>query len=101
MIFGFIAGFLLDNENAILYFYCDDINEINRRNHDITPQKYRSRLFSRMFDRYMTSHDITGVVNASLEIRSDRDIYIHIISRESHLDYANIIRTTIEDMEHK
>ena len=80
MIFGFIAGFLLDNENAILYFYCDDINEINRRNHDITPQKYRSRLFSRM---------------------SDRDIYIHIISRESHLDYANIIRTTIEDMEHK
>lgn len=98
---SFIAGFLFDNENVILYFYCDDIHEISRRNHDITPQKYRSHLFSRMFDRYITTHHITEVVNTSLEIKSDRDIYIHIISRRSHLDYANVIRTTIKDMESK
>ncbi|WP_251619864.1 hypothetical protein [Odoribacter lunatus] len=47
----FIAGVLLDNENAILYFYCDDVHEIKRRNMDISPQKYRNDLFSAMFQR--------------------------------------------------
>lgn len=49
----FIAGVLLDNENAMLYFYCDDVHDVKRRDMEITPQKFRSDLFSAMFIRYV------------------------------------------------
>ena len=29
-----------DNENIILYFYCDDIHDILRRDQGLTPQKF-------------------------------------------------------------
>lgn len=54
---NFVAGFLLDNENTILYFYCDDMHDIVRRNQSLTPQKFRSDLFSKMFERYSLSHE--------------------------------------------
>lgn len=96
-----IAGFLLDNENIILYFYCDDIHDIPRRDYNMTPQKFRSRLFSKMFDRYISHNHVLEVTNTSLEIKSDRDIYIHLIARECHLAYVNAIRNAIMEMEAK
>lgn len=98
---NFIAGFLLDNENTILYFYCDDIHNIMRRDQSITPQRYRSTLFSRMFDRYTSSHFINDFIDVPLEIRSDRDIYIHLIAKDIHLPYVNAIKSTIIDMSSK
>lgn len=98
---NFLAGFLLDNENTILYFYCDDINEIPRRNKNITPQKYRSRLFTKMFDRYILTHPIGKFIDISLEFKTDRDIYIHLIARHTHLPYVNIIKEALIEMSSK
>ncbi|MEL5895631.1 hypothetical protein AAE250_19310 [Bacteroides sp. GD17] len=95
---NFIAGFLLDNENTILYFYCDDMHDIARRDQSMTPQEFRSHLFSKMFDRYTFSHNMVRFINTSLRIESDRDVYIHLIARESHLSYVNAIKSAITEM---
>ena len=41
-----IGEILNDNGNLILYFYCDDMHNISRReNRGVSPQKFRSDLF--------------------------------------------------------
>ena len=90
-----------DNENIILYFYCDDIHDILRRDQGLTPQKFRSTLFSRMFDKYISSNRITNMINTPIEVKADRNIYIHLISRSSHLEYVNAIKDAIMAMESK
>ncbi len=97
----FIAGVLLDNENAILYFYCDDIHEIRRRNMNISPQKYRNDLFSAMFQRYVKTNLLQGIVDTTITAHADRDIYIHLIARECHIGQVNHIRATIEHLSQK
>lgn len=95
---NFIAGFLFDNENIILYFYCDDMHDIGRRNQSITPQKFRSDLFSTMFSRYALSHNVKHLIHTPLEIKSDRDIYIHLISRDIHLPLVTAIKEILMEM---
>ena len=73
-----IGEILNDNGNLILYFYCDDMHNISRReNRGVSPQKFRSDLFSRMFDKYILSNGITNMINTPIEIKADRHIYIH------------------------
>lgn len=90
-----------DNENLILYFYCDDMHDVSRRDKILSPQKFRSDLFSRMFDRYIISNGITNIINTPIEIKADRHIYIHLISRKCHLKYVTAIKHAIMDMEAK
>lgn len=90
-----------DNENLILYFYCDDIHDILRRDKGLTPQKFRSHLFSRMFDKYISSNEITHITNTPIEIKADRHIYIHLISRSIHSEYVNAIKSAIMELESK
>lgn len=98
---NFIAGFLLDNENSILYFYCDDINDIPRRNKSITPQKYRSDLFTKMFDRYTSTHSMEDFIDNPLEFKTDRDVYIHLIARDTLLPHVDIIKEALIEMSAK
>lgn len=67
----------------------------------LSPQKFRSDLFSRMFDRYIISNGITNIINTPIEIKADRHIYIHLISRKCHLKYVTAIKNAIMDMEAK
>ena len=92
-----IANVLMENANSILYFYCDDIHPIpNSRNRGISSQKYRSQLFSGMFDRYVHSKDLDDIRNIPLEIKlPEREIYIHLIARTTHFDEVNIIKDVI------
>lgn len=92
---NFIAGFLNDNPGTILYFYCDDIHDVDRRDKSITPQKYRSQLFSRMFDHYTKSHNVDNLINTPLEIKAGKDVYIHFISKREHLAYVDAIKDVI------
>lgn len=81
-----IAGILEENQNLILYFYCDDRNDIPRRNSHESPQRFRSRLFSTMFDKYVQTHHEINFINTPINIRSnENDIYIHLISRKSQV----------------
>lgn len=97
-----IGEILNDNGNLILYFYCDDMHNISRReNREVSPQKFRSDLFSRMFDKYILSNGITNMINTPIEIKADRHIYIHLISRDTHLNYVNAIKKAIMGMASK
>ena len=78
--------FLNDNNNAALCFYCDDLTDVPRHNLTITPQEYRSRLFSRMFDMYVCNNGISGLVNYGIKIDDDRNPrFAHFITPEEYL----------------
>ncbi len=90
-----------ENENLILYFYCDDIHDIKRRNLSLSPQEYRSRLFSKMIDRYLISNNITDIINTPIKIESGDGIFIHLISCASHSKYVELIRSEILALNNK
>lgn len=48
--------FMNENDTAVLCFYCDDLTNVDRHNTELTPQEYRSRLFSKMFDMYVRTN---------------------------------------------
>ena len=80
-----LAAFLHDNPDAVLCFYCDDQTDVDRRNPDITPQEYRSDLFSKMYDRYVRSHGINWLVNHKVRIEIGSQPRItHFICRKEH-----------------
>lgn len=96
-----IGEVFAENKNMILYFYCDDMHEIARRDKTITPQKFRSRLFSMMFERYIKSNNISDIVNIPIELKADRDIYIHLIARTEHLVIVDAIKNFITETTNK
>ena len=63
-----LARFLDENDDAVLCFYCDADTDVQRNHKDLLPQEYRSRLFSRMFDKYTKSHELTDYINHRVEI---------------------------------
>lgn len=89
-----IANLFIENKNAILFFYCDDLNEIPRcRIRNISPQEYRSNLFSLMFERYVTKHGIQSVHDVTIRINAiDHCLFFHFISRDEHMDLIDEIK---------
>ncbi len=89
-----IANLFIENKNAILFFYCDDLNEIPRcRTRNISPQEYRSNLFSLMFERYVTKHGIQSVHDVTIRINAiDHCLFFHFISRDEHMDLIDEIK---------
>ena len=89
-----VANMFMENKNAILFFYCDDLNEIPRcRTRNISPQEYRSNLFSLMFERYVTKHGIQSVHDVTIRINAiDHCLFFHFISRDEHMDLIDEIK---------
>ena len=85
---GILFRFLEDNEDAVLCFYCDSATDVNRKRREIPPQEYRSALFSRMFEEYVLSHNISEYVNHCVVVEdtdnSWNSQYAHFICRKCH-----------------
>ena len=83
-----LAKFLSENENTVLCFYCDANSEVKRNHTNISPQEYRSRLFSKMFEKYTMSHQTHDFVNHRVKIEVDDDLlhsqFAHFICRKEH-----------------
>lgn len=84
-----LARFLDENEDAVLCFYCDANTDVLRNHKNMLPQEYRSKLFSRMFDLYIESHNLLSVyVNHGVEIEDsenpDNKQFAHFICRQEH-----------------
>lgn len=84
-----LARFMNENEDAVLCFYCDAATDVLRHNRDMLPQEYRSRLFSRMFDLYVRTHnDSTEFFNHRVKIEDpenpDKPQFAHFICRKEH-----------------
>ena len=89
-----VAKLFLENKHSILFYYCDDMNEIPHCNHcNMLPQEYRSKLFSQMFSRYVTSHNIDKVHDTTICVNAvDRPLFFHFISHKDNLDIINDIQ---------
>ncbi len=89
-----IADVFMDNKDAILYFFCDDMTPIPHTNKEILPQEYRSRLFSLLFERYIRENNIEDVGNYPVRINDvdGHPMIIHLFARDSHRQYVDIIK---------
>ena len=84
--------FMNDNDTAVLCFYCDDLTDVARNHTELTPQEYRSRLFSRMFNMYIKSNDIKGIVNYGIKIEiDDTPRFAHFITPEKYLNSVKLL----------
>lgn len=96
-----IADFYLSHDHAILYFQCDDIEDVPmsqaKRKEGLTVQKYRSMLFSRMFDRQMQNYALP-VVNYPIFFEAlGNEVYIHLLSQDKFLKYVNVIKDDVTE----
>lgn len=88
--------FMNENDTAVLCFYCDDLTDVPRRHKELTPQEYRSRLFSRMFDMYVRANDIKGLVNYGIKIEEGEEPrFTHFITPEKYLSAVRLLGDTI------
>jgi hypothetical protein len=94
-----IAEFFFQDENVIICYYCDFINSIpNTRKNTMPPQEYRSKLFERMFQRYVNQHAINDVRLSIVEINGiNEKYYFHVIYRETHSLLASMIGRDLKE----
>lgn len=82
--------FMNDNDDVVLCFYCDDMTDVDRHHTQLTPQEYRSRLFSMKFEMYVRKNGITDIVNYGIKIEDkDNPRFAHFITSEKYLPAVN------------
>ena len=91
-----IAEIFLKQSNVVICFICDFLSPIPFTNKKMPAQQYRSILFIKMFERYISQHSIGNIMQSVLTIGGfGEDYYIHIIAREEHVKYVNMISEDI------
>lgn len=93
-----IGKYFLQNNKAILYYYCDDMADVPKsgRKQDMWPQEYRSKLFSHMLQRYVVSHSIFDMIDEDIMLEEGtRPIYMHLIGRAEHKHYIEVVKRYI------
>ena len=108
---GWVAEKFASNPNLIIYYSCDDMSPIpsrnaNSDNKDMPVNAYRSRLFSHIFDTYMTSHQVTGVVNTPIQLDNYKEgigysLFFHFIARDVHGDIVDMLKDDIREVSGK
>lgn len=97
-----LANIFAENQDLILYYFCDDTNPIPNRNikgqnKDLSSQEYRSRLFSKLFEGYKKSHQVTGINDYPIIIDGEGyKEFVHLIARSSHKEFVLAVRNDIK-----
>ena len=68
--------------------------------------EYRSRLFTHIFDSYMISHQVSGVINTPIQLDNYEDgvgysLFFHFIAREIHSDIVEMLKEDIKEVSGK
>ena len=93
-----IADLMNRCQNIVLTFFCDFISFLPATKKSIPVQEYRSRLFTAMFERYMTHHHIDDFCNDVVKIEGVAEaFYFHVIYRKEHQKYAEIIAKGLQN----
>jgi len=108
---GWVADIFASNPNLIIYYSCDDMSPIpsrnkNSENKDIPVNAYRSRLFTHIFNTYMLSHQVSGVVNTPIQLDNYEDgigysLFFHFIARDIHSDIVEMLKEDIKEVSGK
>ena len=95
-----IADFFLSHPNVIICYYCDFLSQlpyVSKKKKNMSVQAYRHYLFSHMFDRYISHHQINSINLAVLTIEGiEETYYVHVIARSEHLSYISDINNGIQ-----
>ena len=75
-------------------------------NKDLPVNEYRSSLFSHIFDSYMVSHQVSGIINTPIRLDNyvngmGYSIFIHFIARSEHIDVVEMLKTNIKEVSGK
>ena len=78
----------------------------NSENRDMPVNEYRSRLFSHIFDSYMSSHQVSGVINTPIRLDNYKDgmgysLFFHFIARDIHSDIVEMLKEDIKEVSGK
>lgn len=108
---GWVANLFAENPNLIIYYSCDDMMPIpsrneNSENSELPVNEYRSRLFTHIFDTYMSSHQVVGVSNTPIRLDNYENgygysIFMHIIARDKHADIVEMLKNEIVEVSGK
>ena len=108
---GWVAELFASNPNLIIYYSCDDMTpipsrNINSENKDMPVNEYRSKLFTLIFDSYMISHQVSGVINTPIQLDNYEDgvgysLFFHFIAREIHSDIVEMLKEDIKEVSGK
>lgn len=108
---AWVAELFASNPNLIIYYSCDDMTPIPSRNKkgenkDMPVNEYRSRLFTHIFDSYMASHLVSGVINTPIQLDNYENgvgysLFFHFIARETHNDIVEMLKEDIREISGK
>ena len=108
---GWVADLFANNPNLIIYYSCDDMTPIpsrntNSENKDLPVNEYRSRLFTHIFDTYMSSHQVSGVTNTPIRLDNYENgvgysLFFHFIARDTHIDIVEKLKENIKEVSGK
>ena len=108
---GWVAELFASNPNLIIYYSCDDMTPIpsrnkNSENKNMPVNEYRSRLFTHIFDSYMASHQVSGVINTPIQLDNydngiGYSLFFHFIAREIHNDIVEMLKEDIKGVSGK
>ena len=78
----------------------------NSGNKNIPVNEYRSRLFTHIFDSYMVTHQVSGVINTPIQLDNYEggigySLYFHFIARDIHSDIVEMLKEDIKDVSGK
>ena len=67
---------------------------------------YRSKLFTRIFDTYMTTHQVTGVTNTPIQLDNYENgvgysLFFHFIASDIHSDVVEMLEKDIREVSGK
>ena len=108
---GWVADIFASNSDLIIYYSCDDMTPIpsrnvNSENRDLPVNEYRSRLFTHIFDSYMSSHQVIGVTNTPIRLDNYNNgvgysLFIHLIARDKHSAIVELLKDEIREVSGK
>jgi hypothetical protein len=91
--------FLENNPETMLFIFCDMKNDnIPRRHSNISPQYYRSLLFSRMFERTMSIRNRNDYINLTNSYIWGGENFINLIAHRSNGKQLNIFSEAIQNL---
>lgn len=94
-----IAKVFIANKRAIICYYCDFISPIPHTKKNISQQEYRSILFTRLYERYVSVKKISNVNQQVVTIDggNEEKYYVHFIFRDDDSQYIPIISKDLKD----
>ena len=108
---SWVAEMFASNPDLIIYYSCDDITPIpsrnmNSYNKNMPVNAYRSKLFTHIFDTYMTSHQVSGITNTPIQLDNYENgvgysLFFHFIARDIHSDIVEMLKEDIKEVSGK